>query len=131
MYKVLPVLVTIILLSCSFGDERSDDKITRLVYQVDSVQVLQQNSAMIEMRATATVPNPCYTFDRADVRFSAAGDTIFVSVFAQTDPEVNCIQVLAQIEADVTIPLERPGDYVLRFVGRSKNFDTLLTVPGQ
>ncbi len=131
MLKLIPLIVALLLLSCSFGEDRSDDKISRLVYHVDSVEVLQQNSSMIETRVTATVPNPCYEFDRADVRFNETGDSIFVSIFVQTDPEVNCIQVLAQIEANVTIPLDRSGDFVVRFVGRSTNLDTLLTFPGQ
>jgi hypothetical protein len=114
-------MVFIIILGVSVIMTTKQDKnfIVRAVYSVDSVEVLNTTEKEIRLKLISTVPNPCYQF--AHIETKQADAQILITVFAKIDKNVNCISLLGKMEAEVTIPVTKPGKYNLIFEGQSKN----------
>lgn len=61
-------------------------------------------------------PNPCYEFD--NIQFSHQGFELGLSVFLEKpDPEVYCIQIIAEGEQTFTTTFSQPGLYTLTYSG--------------
>ncbi|NOX87786.1 MAG: hypothetical protein GXO77_02090 [Calditrichaeota bacterium] len=117
--KIILFFVLIIFLQSLTCQQQNDRYETRLVYRVDSVKVLQNNQKTVTLRIIATVPTPCYEFDYFRTQFRR--DTVDIYVYARTDRETICVQVLGAIKHQITIAFPKAGNYVLHFAGRSKD----------
>jgi len=97
----------------------------RIVYFVESVEILKAEKGSLTVKTISSVPNPCYQFDHIETEQIA--DTIHISIFAKIDKSVNCIQVLGKMSAEFEIVAE-PGKYILYFKGKSKEIFKEVTV---
>lgn len=89
----------------------------RPVLSIDSVEVVSQNSHKAELKVVATVPDPCYQYDRAE--FSSDGSLLRATLLVKRPREVNCVQVLGRITVILTVPLSAPHIQAIRLQGAS------------
>ncbi len=127
------VLLTAVLLisvltlnSCQNAVAAEDDNLVSEVYSVDSLAVLDDSQPTLQLRTSSTVPTPCHEFSHIDVEQD--GNNVVVRTYSQTNPSAVCIQVLGNMETDMTIDVGEPGTYNFTFVGRSDTLETTITV---
>ena len=119
-------LATGLLSGCQNAVAAQGDPVIFEVYSVDSLEVLDISTPQIQLKTSSTVPTPCHAFSHIEVEQD--DNEVTVKTFSQVDPGTVCIQVLGNIDADLTIDLVESGTYTLRFVGRSDTLETAITI---
>lgn len=115
----LIILVIVLMAGLIMAGKKDNQYITRLVYSVDSVEVVEQDSGFIKFRTLSSVPDPCYTFSHVDSKITE--NEIAISLFARRDKDVNCIQIIGRMQAEFKIKIPSRGKYVCTFLGDTKN----------
>ena len=112
--------------SCQNAVAAQEDTLVSEVYSVNSLEVLDNSQPVLQLRTSSTVPTPCHQFSHIDVEQN--GNDVVVKTYSQTDPATVCIQVLGNIETDMTIDVGESGTYNFIFVGRSDTLETVITI---
>ena len=120
MNHILTISALGILLILAVCLERETQFVIKQIYSVDSVRVIQHDEKKAVLSVSATVPTPCYTF--AHFEQKRRGDTVEVTIYAKTDPEINCIQVLGKITCEISVDLKKAGISQILFRGLSDDY---------
>lgn len=120
MNHILTISALGILLILAVCLNRETQFVIKQVYSVDSVQVLQHDEKKAVLAVSATVPTPCYTFAHFEQKHK--DDIVEVTIYAKTDPEINCIQVLGKITCEISVDLKKAGISQILLRGLSDDY---------
>jgi len=99
---------------------------TILVHSVDSVRVVNAEDKTLTLSTISAVPNPCYKYSHYTLE--KAADTLFVRIFSKIEKNINCIQMIGKMEAEIIIPVENKGAYKVVFPGEFKSLEKNIEV---
>ena len=95
---------------------------------VDSIARLASDPEHLQLRVSATAPDPCWQVARAEI--DRADRSIGVRMIGRRDPEEVCIQVLSPVHDTIAVSVPEPGSYAFSFWrSDSTRLDTTFTLP--
>ncbi len=129
MYLVIFMLLGGFVMStqCSGGSQQEEGMIERPL-QVLSLDTLKMMGDKLICSLTVQVPDLCWKVARYDVE-DKEGE-MMVKIIGEREKEALCAQMIGTLKTRVPLPVQKPGEYTLRFwKAKGVTLDTTLVLP--
>ncbi len=127
MRYLISILIILIFISCNVNDSDDSKNILTSAVSAERIINLSMDGNSIIADVIYTTPTPCWEYDRVE---RSQNDSAFTAkVFARSDGNRICPQVIASILVKHSIYFQSGGDKTLRFWRHDSTYlDTTITI---